>query len=115
MRPQAFTAPLPNSRTRSVSLLALFAAVQLADGVMTFAAVERFGPSVEGNPLLFFYFNMFGVGLTLIGAKSIAIVLATALHVRGQHLTLAILTVMYVLAAIQPWAWAIAFGFVIRM
>ena len=87
-----------------MSLLALFAAVQLADGIMTFAGVESFGPSAEGNPVLFFYITTFGAGATLVGAKSLAIALATTLHLRAHHLALVVLTVVYVLAAIGPWA-----------
>ena len=99
MLAQALTLTLPNSRTRSVWILALFAAVQVADAVMTFDAVERFGFAAEGNPVLLFYMSTFGLGVTLIGAKALAIVLATALHIRAHHLTLALLTLVYVVAA----------------
>lgn len=108
MLAQALTLRLPNSRTRSVWILALFAAVQVADAVMTFDAVERFGFTAEGNPVLVFYMSTFGLGVTLIGAKSLAIVLATALHIRAHHLTLAMLTLIYVVAAMAPWAWVLA-------
>jgi hypothetical protein len=107
MLAQALTLTLPNSRTRSVWILALFAAVQVADAVMTFDAVERFGLTAEGNPVLIFYMSAFGLGVTLIGAKSLAIVLATALHIRAHHLTLAMLTLIYVVAAMAPWAWVL--------
>ena len=107
MLAQALTLTLPNSRTRSVWILALFAAVQVADAVMTFDAVERFGFAAEGNPVLLFYMSTFGLGVTLIGAKSLAIVLATALHIRAHHLTLAMLTLVYVVAAMAPWAWVL--------
>ena len=32
--------------------LAIFMLLQLADGVLTYAAIERFGASAEGNPIL---------------------------------------------------------------
>jgi hypothetical protein len=107
MLAQVLTPTLPNSRTRSVWILALFAAVQVADAVMTFDAVKRFGLTAEGNPLLVFYMSTYGLGVTLIMAKAVAIVLGTALYVRAHHLTLAALTVVYVAAAMAPWAWAL--------
>ena len=98
MLAQALTLTLPNSRTRSVWILALFAGLD---------AVERFGFAAEGNPVLLFYMSTFGLGVTLIGAKALAIVLATALHIRAHHLTLALLTLVYVVAAMAPWAWVL--------
>jgi hypothetical protein len=108
MLAEALTLKLPNSRTRSVWILALFAAVQVADAVMTLDAIERFGLAAEGNPVLLFYMSKFGLGVTLVGAKSLAIVLATALHLRAHHLTLAMLTLVYVVAAMAPWAWVLS-------
>ena len=52
--------------------------------------------------------STFGLGVTLIGAKALAIVLATALHIRAHHLTLALLTLVYVVAAMAPWAWVLS-------
>ena len=108
MLAEVFTPTLPNSRTRSVWILALFASVQVADAVMTFDAVKRFGLAAEGNPLLVFYMSTCGLGVTLIMAKAVAIALGTALYLHGHHLTLAALTVVYVAAAMAPWAWALS-------
>ena len=104
-----FGATLPNSRTRAVSVLVLFAMVQIADAVMTFAGVSKFGLQAEGNAVLLFYMMMCGAGATLTGAKLLAITLATVLHLRSYYTTLAILTVVYVLGAIAPWMWASTF------
>lgn len=97
---------LPGSRTRAVAAFALFAAVQVADGVMTFAGVNRSGVAVEGNPVLAFYMAQYGAGMTLISAKSIAIALAAVLHARAYYLALTVLTVVYVVATIDAWTWA---------
>ena len=97
------SATLPHSRTRAVSTLALFAAVQLADGVMTYLGVAQFGPDAEGNPLLAFYMAACGVGVTLVCAKLLAFSLAAILWAGSQHLALATLTALYVLAAVAPW------------
>ena len=102
---QLLTTRLPNSRTRAVWPLGLFAAVQVADAVMTFSGVQRFGFTAEANPLLSFYMTTWGVGVTLVGAKSIAIILAILLSLRSQHLIIAVLTLIYVVGAICPWAW----------
>ena len=81
--------------------------VQVADGVMTLAGVQHFGPAVEGNPLLAFAIGMFGLSATLVAAKSIALLLALTLHLRSHHVTVAALTVVYVFGAICPWAIAL--------
>lgn len=94
---------LPNSQTRAVWVVALFVTVQIADAVLTLAGVERFGPGAEGNPILSFYMATCGVVVTLITAKSLAILLATTLYVRSQYLAIATLTVLYVVGAIAPW------------
>jgi hypothetical protein len=96
---------LPGSSTRGVAALALFAAVQLADGVLTFTGVARFGPAVESNPLLAFSMSTFGAGTTLSIMKALAVGLAVILHRTRSHFALACLTVLYVFAAVLPWAW----------
>lgn len=104
---QWLTLTLPASRTRAAWTLALFAAIQLADATMTFAGVQQFGVVAEGNPILAFYMATFGVGLTLICAKGVVLLLAAALHVCARHLLLVLLTLVYVVGAIWPWAWTL--------
>lgn len=99
---------LPGSRTRSVWALALFVAIQLADGIMTALGVSQFGAAIEGNPLLRFIAGGAGIGATLVGAKLLAISCATVLHLHSRHLALAVLTLAYVLAAIVPWTLLLA-------
>jgi len=97
------TLTLPGSATRGLAAVALFAAVQVADGVLTLAGVARFGPAVESNPLLAMAIAALGAGASLSLAKTMAILLATLLHGARCHLALALLTVLYVFAALVPW------------
>lgn len=105
LRPSAaVAATLPRSRTRAIYLLALFAGVQLADGVATLAGVGRFGPSVEANPILASAIVIFGAVPTLLTAKLIGILLGAVIYARAQYLVMAILLLVYVLGAIDAWA-----------
>jgi hypothetical protein len=97
------TLTLPGSTTRGIAAVALFAAVQLADGVLTLAGVARFGPAVESNPILALSMSALGAGTSLWIAKTVAVVLATLLHGARYHLALALLTVLYVFVALLPW------------
>jgi len=103
-------ATLPGSQTRALWTLALFAAIQLADGALTAAGIAEFGPHIEGNPLIDFAARGVGIGVALIGAKLFAVFCGTLLHLHARHLTLAILTVGYVLGAIVPWTLLLAWG-----
>ena len=103
-----FVARLPGTQTRAVGLLALFVAVQLADGVMTAMAIERYGRSIEGTPLLLFAMGIYGTTTALVGAKLIAVAFAAVLHARTCHATVAVLTTTYVFAALGPWAWLLS-------
>jgi len=99
---------LPGSQTRALWALALFVAIQLADGVMTAAGVARFGAGIEANPLLHFVAAGAGFGATLVGAKLVAVTGAMVLHLQARHLTLALLTLAYVMGAILPWMFVLA-------
>jgi hypothetical protein len=99
-----FAKTLPDSKTRAIWALALFAAVQVADGVLTSLGIARFGMGIEGNPLLVRSMIAFGSGSVLLAAKSIAILGGSVLHAYSYHLLLAVLTVGYVFATVLPWA-----------
>lgn len=98
------TTTLPGSTTRGIAAVALFTAVQFADGVLTMAGVARFGLAVESNPLLSASMTAVGAGVTLSVAKAIAVLLATVLHGLRCHLAIVLLTLFYVFAAVIPWA-----------
>ena len=94
---------LPGSQTRALWALALFASIQLADGVLTATGVAQFGAGIEGNPLLQLVAASAGFVTTLVAAKIAAIMFAAVLHYKERHLALAILTLAYVVVAIVPW------------
>jgi|SRR5712672_1215485 len=102
-----FAPTLPGSQTRAVWMLALFAAIQVADAAMTVSGVARFGAGIEGNPVLNFYATTLGIGVTLVAAKVFCIAAGTLLHLRAKHLALASLTLAYVLGAVLPWMWTL--------
>jgi hypothetical protein len=99
---------LPGSETRALAIVALFVAIQAADFVLTLNGLSRFGIDMEANPLLAASIRMCGAGVTLLTAKMIAIGLATMLNAVRAHLALAILTVLYVFAALVPWSLTLA-------
>jgi hypothetical protein len=99
------TVPLPGSNTPAITLLALFATVQVLDAMLTWTGIVRFGTGIEANPLLALSFAHFGTGATLGAAKLFAFACALVLHLRSHYLVLSILTVFYVFGAIVPWSW----------
>ena len=52
--------------------LLIFILLQLADGVLTYAAVDRFGLQAEGNPILVTWIMIAGAMPALFGAKLLA-------------------------------------------
>jgi hypothetical protein len=97
-------ATLPNSRTHAYWALALFIAVQFADGILTSIGVARYGTGVEANPLLVHSMLSYGSWTTLVAAKIVAILGGSVLHVYAYDLVLAGLTAAYVFATVLPWS-----------
>ncbi|MEO7158240.1 MAG: hypothetical protein ABI039_11790, partial [Vicinamibacterales bacterium] len=52
--------------------LAIFVLMQVVDGVLTYAAVDRFGAAAEGNPILASWIILTGAAPALLGAKLVA-------------------------------------------
>ena len=102
------SATLTATQSRAAWALIIFAATQVADGVMTAAGAAQYGLSIEANPLLAFLFGAVGTSATLVAVKLFAIGCATLLHLRSKYLALSILTVVYVVAAIVPWTFVLA-------
>ena len=92
------------SRAFGNSVWILFVAAQAADGVCTYVGLRTFGIGMEGNPLLLWYAEAFGIGVTLVSAKLLAASCAAFLHCVGRHLTLALLTAVYLVGAVLPWS-----------
>lgn len=90
---------LPRARL----ILTLFIVFQIADGLMTYAAVDIFGLFAEGNPLLRTWMLVAGPGPTLLGAKMLACGCSFVLFVTGWHRSLAALSAVCLFGAIVPW------------
>lgn len=83
--------------------LAIFVVMQAVDGVLTYAAVARFGASAEGNPILATWIMVTGAMPALLGAKLLACACGGVLYAAGVHRVLAGLTALYLFAAVVPW------------
>ena len=86
------------------AVIVLFLLAQAADGVMTYVGVTTLGVHLEANPLLASLMDLFGHGTAVAGAKIVASGLGISLHRIGVHRVLAVLTGVYLVAAILPWA-----------
>jgi hypothetical protein len=84
-------------------LLAIFIVLQAADGLLTYAAVERFGLVAEGNPILATWMMLTGSEAALLGAKALACFCGAVLYVAGVYHVLAGLSALYLFAAVVPW------------
>jgi hypothetical protein len=80
-----------------------FLIVQCLDGVFTYLGVCRWGPQVEANPVVSSVVAVAGLGAGLAGAKLAAMAFGIVLHLRQVHGIVALLTVIYIAAAILPW------------
>jgi hypothetical protein len=84
-------------------IVAVFLLAQAWDGVLTYAAVQLFGPAAEGNPLLATWIELVGPETAIFGAKLFASACGVLLHCLGTHRVLLGLTILYGAAAIGPW------------
>jgi uncharacterized membrane protein len=86
------------------AVIVLFLLAQAADGVMTYVGVTTLGVHLEANPLLASLMDLFGQATAVAAAKLVASGLGISLHIIGVHRVLAILTGVYLVAAVLPWA-----------
>lgn len=84
-------------------IMAVFLVAQACDGLLTYAAVQLFGPAAEGNPLLATCIHLVGPETAIFGAKLFASACGVLLYYHGTHRVLLGLTVLYGVAAIGPW------------
>jgi hypothetical protein len=84
-------------------VIVMFFVSQALDGALTYVGVRVFGPTVEGNPLLAWLMASVGEAPALAGAKLTAIGLGMILHLASVHRAVAVLTALYVTAALLPW------------
>lgn len=85
------------------AVLVAFLLAQGLDGVFTYVGVITFGPGIEANPVVAVLMAVVGHGAGLIAAKSVAVALGIALHIREVHLAVALLAGFYVFVAVLPW------------
>jgi hypothetical protein len=83
--------------------LAIFIVLQLADGALTYAAVDRFGAAAEGNPILATWIMFTGAVPALLGAKIMACACGGVLYAAGVHRVLVGLSALYLFGAVMPW------------
>ena len=84
-------------------MLLLFLTAQGFDGLFTYVAVRALGVGIEGNALLAAMMTGVGALPTLFAAKAMAAAAGVLLYIRGWHGVLAVVTVLYAIAAIGPW------------
>lgn len=80
-----------------------FLCAQACDGVLTYVGLAAWGPQMEANPLISALMGLVGTGPALTGVKLVASSLGCALHLCGAHVLLAVLTLIYLGAAVLPW------------
>lgn len=81
-----------------------FLALQAADGVFTYVGVRTLGIGMEANPLLLSLMVTLGHAPAVLAAKGVAAVLGMSLHLLGVHKIVALLSAIYLTAAVIPWA-----------
>lgn len=84
-------------------VFAAFLLTQILDGVLTYAGVSIFGIAAEGNPLLAWLMSSYGEIIALAGAKIVAALCGVALYILAVDRLLAVLTLVYIGAALVPW------------
>lgn len=84
-------------------VFAAFLLTQILDGILTYAGVSAFGVGAEGNPLLAWLMTSYGEIIALAGAKILSACCGVALYLLAVDRLLAVLTLVYIGAALIPW------------
>ena len=84
-------------------IFAAFLLTQILDGVLTYVGVSIFGVAAEGNPILAWLMTSYGEVMALTGAKLVAALCGVALYMLAVDRLLAVLTLVYIGAALVPW------------
>jgi hypothetical protein len=88
-------------------VFAAFLLTQILDGIFTYAGVSVFGIAAEGNPILAWLMSSYGEVIALAAAKGVAALCGVALYVLGVDRLLAVLTLVYIGAALVPWTFVL--------
>ena len=86
------------------AVVVAFLVMQCLDGVFTYLGVGIWGPDIEANPIVASAMTAGGPTMGLFGAKLVAIGFGMLLHLRRIHNVVALLTAIYFVVAIVPWA-----------
>jgi hypothetical protein len=81
-----------------------FVAVQALDGAMSYIGVSLHGPAIEANPLVAWYMGALGPAVGFTAAKLFAVMCGAVLYVTARHKWVAVLTLLYLVVAVGPWA-----------
>ncbi len=84
--------------------LVAFLLSQVLDGAFTYLGISLYGPSIEGNPIVGWLMSRLGQGPTLTAIKVTASTLGITLHLISVHRVVAVLALLYMGAAVLPWA-----------
>lgn len=85
-----------------------FVSVQALDGAMSYIGVALHGPAIEANPVVAWYMGAFGPAVGFTAAKLFAVMCGTVLYVTARHKWVAVLTLLYLVFAVGPWAQILA-------
>jgi hypothetical protein len=80
-----------------------FLVAQCLDGVFTYLGIAIYGIGIEANPIVGAAVAALGPFAGLASAKLVAAVFGMVLHLHRIHTAVAVLTIVYVAAAIVPW------------
>jgi hypothetical protein len=89
-------------------VLLVFLVTQAYDGLFTYVAVRAQGVEAEGNLILGTWMMLVGPAATLVVSKLVAAASGLFVYTRGREGTLAVLTGLYLFAAIGPWLYVYA-------
>jgi hypothetical protein len=89
-------------------VLFIFVVAQALDGTLTYAGIRQMGMGVELNQLLVFYMETFGIGVALVGAKTVACACGLILYAAQYHRPLAVAAGAYLGVAVVPWLIALS-------
>jgi uncharacterized membrane protein len=99
----ARAAALTQSERFGNTVIILFFLAQALDGGLTYIGVSLLGRDLEGNPLLHWLMGATGDVPALALAKLAAAGFGIILHLASVHRAVALLTLLYLSAAIVPW------------
>ena len=93
------------------TVIILFFLSQALDGALTYVGISLLGRDIEGNPLLHWLMGAAGYGPALALAKVSAAGFGIVLHLASVHRAVALLTLLYLSAAVVPWMAVLALTF----